>query len=92
MATEVEAAELLCLKAAYLKSQGENYSKASAMAKSFASEVAMKAAVEAVQIHGGYGFVKEYHVERFMRDAKITQIYEGTTEIQKIVIFRELLK
>ena len=92
MATEIEAAELLCLKAAYLKSQGENYSKASAMAKSYASEVAMKSAVEAVQIHGGYGFVKEYHVERFMRDAKITQIYEGTTEIQKIVIFRELLK
>ncbi len=92
MATEVEAAEMLCLKAAFLKSQGENYSKASAMAKSYASEVAMKSAVEAVQIHGGYGFVKEYHVERFMRDAKITQIYEGTTEIQKIVIFRELLK
>jgi alkylation response protein AidB-like acyl-CoA dehydrogenase len=92
MATEIEAAEMLCLKAAFLKEKGENYSKMSAMAKSFASEVAMNAAVEAVQIHGGYGFVKEYHVERFMRDAKITQIYEGTTEIQKIVIFRELLK
>ena len=92
MATEIEAAEMLCMKAAFLKGEGKNYSKESAMAKSFASEVAMKASVEAVQIHGGYGFVKEYHVERMMRDAKITQIYEGTTEIQKIVIFRELLK
>lgn len=92
MATEIEAAELLCLKAAYLKSQGQEYAKLSAMCKSYASDVAMKAATEAVQIHGGYGFVKEYHVERLMRDAKITQIYEGTTEIQKIVIFRELIR
>lgn len=92
MATEIEAAEHLCLKAAFLKSKGENYSKESAMAKYFASEIAMSATVEAIQIHGGYGYVKEYHVERLMRDAKITQIYEGTTEIQKIVIFRELLK
>lgn len=92
MATKVEAARLLCLKAAALKDQGEDYSQASAMAKLFASEVAMENAIEAVQIHGGYGFVKEYHVERMMRDAKITQIYEGTSEIQKIVISRGLLK
>lgn len=92
MATEIEAARLLCLKAAWLKDVGQDYSTASAMAKAFASEVAMKVTVEAVQIHGGYGYVKEYHVERMMRDAKITQIYEGTTEIQKIVISRALLK
>ena len=92
MATKVEAARLLCLKAAMLKDRKEDYSQASAMAKLYASQVAMENAVEAVQIHGGYGFVKEYHVERFMRDAKITQIYEGTTEIQKIVISRNVLK
>lgn len=92
MATEIEAARLLCLKAAWLKDQGLPYAQASSMAKLFASEVAMKTTVEAVQIHGGYGFVKEYHVERLMRDAKITQIYEGTSEIQKIVISREVLK
>src|SRR5690554_7531833 len=92
MATEIEAARLLCLKAASLKDQGKNFDKASAMAKVFASKVAMDTTVEAVQVHGGYGFVKEYHVERLMRDAKITQIYEGTTEIQKIVISRALLK
>jgi alkylation response protein AidB-like acyl-CoA dehydrogenase len=92
MATEIEAARLLCLKAAYLKDQGEDFSKFSAMAKLFASEVAMKTAVEAVQIHGGYGFVKEFHVERMMRDAKITQIYEGTSEIQRVVISRAVLK
>lgn len=92
MATNIDAARLLCLKAAWLKDQHLDYSSASAMAKVFASKVAMDTAVEAVQIHGGYGFVKEYHVERLMRDAKITQIYEGTSEIQKIVISRELLK
>ena len=92
MATEIEAARLLCLKAAWLKDNGQPYAQASSMAKLFASEVAMKTTIEAVQIHGGYGFVKEYHVERLMRDAKITQIYEGTSEIQKIVISREVLK
>lgn len=92
MATEIEAARLLCLQAAQLKDQKKDFAMASAMAKLFASEVAMKTTVEAVQIHGGYGYVKEYHVERLMRDAKITQIYEGTTEIQKIVISRGLLK
>ncbi len=92
MATEIEAARLLCLKAAWLKDQHKNYDQASAMAKVFASETAMKTTVEAVQIHGGYGYVKEYHVERLMRDAKITQIYEGTSEVQRIVISRSVLK
>ncbi len=92
MATQVDAARLLCLKAAYQKDQGINFAHTSAMAKLYASQVAMEVTVEAVQIHGGYGYVKEYHVERLMRDAKITQIYEGTSEIQKIVISRELLK
>jgi alkylation response protein AidB-like acyl-CoA dehydrogenase len=92
MATEIEAARLLCLKAAWLKDQHEDYALASSMAKVYASEVAMRTTVEAVQIHGGYGFVKEYHVERLMRDAKITQIYEGTSEVQRIVISREILK
>jgi len=92
MATNIDAARLLCLQAAYLKDQHKDFTKASAMAKVFASKTAMDASIEAVQIHGGYGFVKEYHVERFMRDAKITQIYEGTSEIQNIVIARELLK
>jgi alkylation response protein AidB-like acyl-CoA dehydrogenase len=92
MATEIEAARLLCLKAAWLKDNDQPYGKASAMAKVFASETAMKTTIEAVQIHGGYGFVKEYHVERLMRDAKITQIYEGTSEIQRIVISRDVLK
>jgi len=91
MATQIEAARLLCLKAAWLKDQHQNFDKASAMAKVFASKVAMDTTIEAVQIHGGYGFVKEYHVERLMRDAKITQIYEGTTEVQKIVISRAVL-
>jgi len=86
MATEIEAARLLCLKAAWMKDEHMNYDRASSMAKLFASEVAMKTAVEAVQIHGGYGYVKEYHVERMMRDAKITQIYEGTSEVQRVVI------
>ncbi|SDT69746.1 Acyl-CoA dehydrogenase [Mucilaginibacter mallensis] len=92
MATDIEAARLLCLRAAWLKDNGKPYGQASAMAKLFASETAMKTTIEAVQVHGGYGFVKEYHVERLMRDAKITQIYEGTSEIQKFVISREVLK
>lgn len=91
MATEIEAARWLCLKAAWMKDQGMDYSLSSAIAKLFASRVAMETAVEAVQIHGGYGFVKEFHVERLMRDAKITQIYEGTSEVQKIVISRAVL-
>jgi alkylation response protein AidB-like acyl-CoA dehydrogenase len=91
MATEIEAARLLVYKAALLKDQHKNYDMASAMAKVFASEVAMKTTVEAVQVHGGYGYVKEYHVERLMRDAKITQIYEGTSEVQRIVISRGVL-
>ncbi|MFM1932950.1 MAG: hypothetical protein RL226_2253 [Bacteroidota bacterium] len=91
MATDIEAARLLCLKAAWMKDQHLNYDQASSMAKLYASQTAMKHTVEAVQIHGGYGFVKEYHVERLMRDAKITQIYEGTSEVQKIVISRGLL-
>lgn len=92
MATEIEAARMLCFKAAWLKDKGLPYARASAMAKLYASEIAMRTTIEAVQIHGGYGFVKEYHVERMMRDAKITQIYEGTSEIQRIVISREVLK
>jgi alkylation response protein AidB-like acyl-CoA dehydrogenase len=92
MATEIEAARLLCFKAAAEKDAGLDYVKSAAMAKVFSSEVAMKTAIEAVQVHGGYGYVKEYHVERMMRDAKITQIYEGTSEIQRLVIARELLK
>lgn len=92
MATQIEASRLLCLKAAALKDAGENYDMASAMAKVYASETAMWVTTEAVQIHGGYGYVKEYHVERLMRDAKITQIYEGTSEVQRIVISREVLK
>jgi len=91
MATEIEAARLLCLKAAVLKDNHGDYGTASAMAKVFASRVAMWVTTEAVQVHGGYGYVKEYHVERLMRDAKITQIYEGTTEVQKIVISRAIL-
>ena len=92
MATEIETARLLCLRAAWDKDQKKNYDRSGAMAKLFASEMAMRTTVEAVQVHGGYGYVKEYHVERLMRDAKITQIYEGTSEIQKIVISRGLLK
>jgi alkylation response protein AidB-like acyl-CoA dehydrogenase len=91
MATEIEAARLLVYRAAWLKDQGMDYTSAAAMAKLFASEVAMRHTVEAVQVHGGYGYVKEYHVERLMRDAKITQIYEGTSEIQKVVISRNIL-
>jgi alkylation response protein AidB-like acyl-CoA dehydrogenase len=91
MATEIEAARLLCMKAAWEKDNGIDYALSSSMAKLFASEVAMKTTVEAVQVHGGYGFVKEFHVERLMRDAKITQIYEGTSEVQRIVIARNIL-
>lgn len=92
MATEIEAARLLVMKSAWDKDQNNNYDYSSAMAKLYASKVAMEQTVEAVQIHGGNGFVKDYHVERLMRDAKITQIYEGTSEIQKIVISRTILK
>jgi alkylation response protein AidB-like acyl-CoA dehydrogenase len=92
MATKIEAARLLVYKAARLKDEGKDFVEAAAMAKLFASEVAMWTTVEAVQVHGGYGYVKEFHVERLMRDAKITQIYEGTSEIQKLVIAREILK
>lgn len=91
MATEIEAARLLVHRAAWMKDRGSDYTQAAAMAKLFASDVAMRHTVEAVQIHGGYGFVKEYHVERLMRDAKITQIYEGTSEVQRIVISRNVL-
>ena len=92
MATDIEAARMLVYRAAYLKDQGLPYGHASAMAKLKASDVAMKHTVEAVQIHGGNGYVKEYHVERLMRDAKITQIYEGTSEIHKIIISRNIMK
>jgi alkylation response protein AidB-like acyl-CoA dehydrogenase len=92
MATQIEAARLLVYKSAWLKDQGLSYTLAGSMAKLYASKVAMDVTVEAVQVHGGYGFVKEYHVERLMRDAKITQIYEGTSEIQQLVISREILK
>ncbi|MCI0920192.1 acyl-CoA dehydrogenase [Sphingobacterium rhinopitheci] len=92
MEVDIEAARLLTYKAAWTKDQGLPYGKEAAMAKLHASEVAMKHSVEAVQIHGGYGYVKEYHVERLMRDAKITQIYEGTSEIQRLIIARDILK
>jgi alkylation response protein AidB-like acyl-CoA dehydrogenase len=92
MATRIDASRLLCLKAAWEKDNGLDYTVSSSMAKVFASETAMWVATEAVQVHGGYGFVKEYHVERLMRDAKITQIYEGTSEVQRIVIGRSILK
>jgi alkylation response protein AidB-like acyl-CoA dehydrogenase len=92
MATRVEAARLLCFRAAWQKDKREDYTESAAMAKVFASETAMWVTTEAVQIHGGYGYVKEYHVERMMRDAKITQIYEGTSEVQRIVISRAVLK
>lgn len=92
MATDIEAARLMVYRSAWMKDQGLDYTSGAAMAKLIASDAAMKHSVEAVQIHGGYGFVKEYHVERLMRDAKITQIYEGTSEIQKLVISRNILK
>jgi alkylation response protein AidB-like acyl-CoA dehydrogenase len=92
MATKIEAARFLCLKSAWEKDQGKDFSISSSMAKVFSSETAMWVTVEAVQIHGGYGYVKEYHVERLLRDAKITQIYEGTSEVQRIVISRSVLE
>jgi alkylation response protein AidB-like acyl-CoA dehydrogenase len=92
MATRIDASRLLCLKAAWEKDNGIDYTVSSSMAKVFASETAMWATVEAIQIHGGYGYVKEYHVERLMRDAKITQIYEGTSEVQRMVISRAILR
>jgi alkylation response protein AidB-like acyl-CoA dehydrogenase len=88
----VETARMLCLKAAWQKDQGIDYTLSGSMAKLYASEIAQSVTSEAVQIHGGYGYVKEFHVERLMRDAKITQIYEGTSEVQKIVISRTILK
>lgn len=91
MATEIEAARLMCLRAAWQKDSGIDFTESGAMAKLFCADKAMRITTEAVQIHGGYGFVKEFHVERLMRDAKITQIYEGTSEIQKIVISRSIL-
>ena len=92
MATEIEAARLLVHRAAILKDQQQDYDMASSMAKLFAADMAMRQTIEAVQIHGGYGYVREYQVERMMRDAKITQIYEGTSEIQRLVIARNILK
>lgn len=92
MATRIEASRLLCFRAAWQKDNSIDYTESAAMAKVFASETAMWTTTEAVQIHGGYGYVKEYHVERMMRDAKITQIYEGTSEVQRIVISRGILK
>lgn len=92
MAVKVEAAKLLTLEAAALKDAGKKYVKEAAMAKLYASKIAVDCALEAIQIHGGYGYVREYLVERFLRDAKITEIYEGTSEIQRVVIARELLK
>ncbi|HTK80976.1 MAG TPA: acyl-CoA dehydrogenase [Bacteroidota bacterium] len=92
MATKVHAARALILKAACLKDMGKPYGQAAAMAKLFASKIAVESALEAIQVHGGYGFIKEYHVERYLRDAKITEIYEGTSEIQRVVIARSLLK
>ncbi len=92
MAVKIEAGKNFCYKAAWLKDQGKSYGVASAMAKQYCADMAMEVTTEAVQIHGGYGYVKEYHVERLMREAKLTQIYEGTSEIQKIVISRDLLK
>jgi alkylation response protein AidB-like acyl-CoA dehydrogenase len=92
MATRIDAARLLCLRAAWQKDHGQDYTESAAMAKVYSSETAMWVTTEAIQIHGGYGYVKEYHVERMMRDAKITQIYEGTSEVQRIVISRGILK
>jgi alkylation response protein AidB-like acyl-CoA dehydrogenase len=91
MATAIEGARLLTLRAAALKDRGQPFGAASAMAKLFAAEMAMKTTTDAVQIHGGYGYIREYQVERYFRDAKITQIYEGTSQIQKLVIARAVL-
>jgi alkylation response protein AidB-like acyl-CoA dehydrogenase len=92
MATDIEAARLLTYQAAVLKENGQPFAKQAAMAKLWASKTAVKCALEAIQIHGGYGYVREYNVERYLRDAKITEIYEGTSEIQRVVISRTLLK
>ena len=92
MAVKVENARNLYLKAGWLKDQGKPYSLVGSMAKLYAADIAMEVTTEAVQIHGGYGYVKEYHVERLMREAKVTQIYEGTSEIQKVVISRHLIR
>ena len=92
MAMNIEAARLLVWKAAHLKDSGKNFNKESSMAKLFSSKTAMTSASECVQIHGGYGYIQEYGVERLMRDAKITEIYEGTSEIQRLVISREVIK
>lgn len=92
MAVKIENARNLCLKAAWLKDNGKPFAKAGAMAKLYCADIAMEVTTEAVQIHGGYGYVKEYHVERLMREAKLTQIYEGTSEVQKIVISRSILR
>ena len=92
MATKIEASKLLVYHAAWVKDQGKDVTKEAAMAKLFASETAMSVATEAIQIHGGYGYVKDYHVERFFRDAKILEIGEGTSEIQRLIISREILK
>jgi alkylation response protein AidB-like acyl-CoA dehydrogenase len=92
MATQIEAARNLVLRAAWMKDMGQPYGPAAAMAKLYASKVAVQSALEAIQIHGGYGYVQEYLVERYLRDAKVTEIYEGTSEIQRIVIARSLLK
>jgi alkylation response protein AidB-like acyl-CoA dehydrogenase len=92
MATGVDAARLLAWRAAVLKDRGKSYGPAASMAKLFASETAMRVATDAVQVHGGYGYVKEYPVERFFRDAKVTQIYEGTSQIQRLVVARSLLE
>jgi len=92
MATQIEAAKLLVFHAAWMKDQGKDVTKEAAMAKLFASEVAMDATTDAIQIHGGYGYVREYDVERFFRDAKVLEIGEGTSEIQRLVISREIIK
>jgi len=91
MATAIEAARVLTLRAAWLKDAGRPYTAAASMAKLFASEMAMRVTTDAIQVHGGYGYIREYEVERYFRDAKITQIYEGTSQIQKLVIAREVL-
>jgi butyryl-CoA dehydrogenase len=92
MACEIEAARMLVYQAAYMKDQGSDFSKEAAMAKLYASEVAMRSAIKSLQIHGGYGYIKDYPVERFFRDAKVTEIYEGTSEIQRMVIAANLLR
>ena len=92
MAVKIENGRLLCMKAAWLKDQRKPFGLASSIAKQYCADMAMEVTTEAVQIHGGYGYVKEYHVERLMREAKLTQIYEGTSEVQKIIISRAILK